>query len=76
MTGVQTCALPISTLLIINRVFCSLVILLCFSQQFAEKDLEVWSRALSNGSVAAVLFNRNAGSAQEIKADFELVCVN
>ena len=64
------------TLLIIKRVFCFQVILLCFSQQFAEKDLEVWSRALSNGSVAAVLFNRNAGSAQEIKADFELVCVN
>ncbi|RMX37256.1 hypothetical protein pdam_00011398 [Pocillopora damicornis] len=40
---------------------------------FAEKDLEVWSRALSDGSVAAVLFNRNAGSAQEIKADFELI---
>lgn len=40
---------------------------------FAEKDLEVWSRALSNGSVAAALFNRNAGSAQEIKADFELI---
>lgn len=40
---------------------------------FAEKDVEVWSRALFNGSVAAVLFNRNRDSAQEIKADFELI---
>ena len=44
--------------------------------QFAEKGLEVWSRALSNGSVAVVLFNNNTREPDEIKADFSLVCNN
>jgi len=38
--------------------------------------LEIWSRALSDGSVAVVLFNRNTDEPEEIKADFALVCIN
>lgn len=35
--------------------------------------MEIWSRALSDGSVAVVLFNRNTNEPEEIKADFALV---
>ena len=46
----------------------------CITQS-AAKGLEVWSRTLSNRSVAVVLLNRNTNEPQEITADFSLVCI-
>ena len=51
------------------------LLILFFIIQFAEKGLEVWSRTLSNGSVAVVLFNRKTNEPQEITADFLLVSI-
>lgn len=48
----------------------------CFSSmQLKRSDSEVWSRALSDGGVAVLLLNRNPSEAQEIEADFNLVCI-
>ena len=43
--------------------------------QYAYKGVEIWSRVLSGGSVAVVLFNRNTNETKEITAYFALVCV-
>ena len=43
--------------------------------QLKRSDSEVWSRALSDGGVAVLLLNRNPSEAQEIEADFNLVCI-
>ena len=43
--------------------------------QLKRNDSEVWSRALSDGGVAVLLLNRNPSEAQEIEADFNLVCI-
>lgn len=44
--------------------------------QLQRSDSEVWSRALSDGGVAVLLFNRKPYEAQEIEAGFNLVCIN
>lgn len=43
---------------------------------FNEKGLEVWSRPLTNESVAVVLFNTNTREPVEIRADFKVVGLN
>jgi len=40
-----------------------------------QNTSEVWSRPLSDGSVALLLFNRKSDAAI-IEADFKLVCIN
>ena len=40
-----------------------------------QNTSEVWSRPLSDGSVAVLLFNRKSDAAT-IEADFKLVCIN
>ena len=40
-----------------------------------QNTSEVWSRPLSDGSVAVLLFNRKSDAAI-IEADFKLVCIN
>ena len=42
--------------------------------QLKQNDTEVWSRPLSNSSVAVLLFNRNANKVQVIEADIKMVC--
>ncbi|XP_029204318.2 alpha-N-acetylgalactosaminidase-like isoform X1 [Acropora millepora] len=38
-----------------------------------QNDTEVWSRPLSNSSVAVLLFNRNANKVQVIEADIKMI---